>query len=285
MYFNQQMQRFGYEESTAACDPYAATAVPWEVNSWETVLNNANRDLSNSAGLFLLHNEVQQILLNQYQQHVYQRQQSNFYQPQYYYDQPITQVSLPRQQNYTHESLNIEQTPPPAEPIAPPSKEKQYQFKDKLFSSYIECINYRRRYEAEQRRIRLEPAYEELDDSHDELYYLFPSFTFAIMSSKPANQIHPTHLSEREYAEMREDFAANGFEEYFDVRNENEFPPLETMPEQKQSMLSQVFTSPLQPVNANLSKVVGSKVQGSNNKDRKNSKKKFHEVRNKKTKN
>lgn len=282
MYFDQLSQQYGYADNTAN-DPYST------VESWESL---ADWDLSSNARLFYLYNQAQkqqQMLINHYHFVMQQQYQLN------------QSMAIQRQQNY-HQSFNIpvpdtfpryrQLSPQPIEPIAPPPESDEYVFKGQTFSTFKEHTNYRRRYQVELRKIRHEPASDSFDFFSDsEPYCIFRKpgvFRFAIIRKKPASQFHPPHLNDYEYAEMRKDFAMNGYEEEFcdresfDVGNKNEFPPLDAMPEQKQTILSQVFTSPLQPVNVNQPKVVDTKVQetrsNKNLKDRRGKQKKVHEV-------
>jgi hypothetical protein len=285
MYLNQQSQQLGFAEN-AAMDQYGATALTLE--SWTNAFNTWK--LNNAAGLFLLYQQQQQqqMIANQYQYQLSQQQHpASFlgFQPQYQVTQPM-EVAIPHQNFiYNEPPPRCNAIPsPPAEPIAPPLNDESDDIES--FENYRKSVYYKRQLEAERRKIRLEIAFIDLEttiNSQRPCYNLFEDpkkFEFALVNKEPAKQSHPPYLSDHEYAEMRKHFASNGYVETFDVgcADFDQFPPLGTIPVQQQTMLSQVYTSPLQPSNVNHT---SDNIQESDNskfKDKKNGKKKNYEV-------
>lgn len=133
---------------------------------------------------------------------------------------------------------------------------KEFVHKGERFKNYAEFLLCRRVYEDELRKIRLEPAYDDIDSFNDSAEYfstynIFGNddiFKFATVLPKPRKFSHPNYLTKDEYDVIRKEFSSNGWDvDSFNVKNAVEFPPLKIMPEQ--SKLLEVFLSPMQQKN------------------------------------
>lgn len=133
---------------------------------------------------------------------------------------------------------------------------EEFVHKGERFRNHAEFLLCRRLYEKELRKIRLDPAVDNIDFFNDPAenfspYNIFGNdeiFKFAAVSPKLGKFSQPKYLTALEYDDMRKEFSTNGWDvEPFNVKDIVEFPPLKMLTEQ--SKLLEVFSSPMQQKN------------------------------------